>query len=202
MRKTILATAAATVLGLASPALLAQQAPVGAVVTANEPGNVAAMAIVQAAAKVVAIDPDSRAVTLLGPEGRRFNVVAGPEVKNFAQIAVGDEVVIEYIRALSLNVQKNSGIRERSEKVDGAHAVPGAKPAGVVGREVRIVADVIGVDAKKSTITLRGPDGNIVELDVQNPDHFKVVKVGDQVEANFVESVAIAVQPMARKGGQ
>jgi hypothetical protein len=80
--------------------------------------------------------------------------------------------------------------------------VPDAKPAGVVGRELRIVADVIGVDANKSTITLRGPDGNTVELDVRNPDHFKVVKVGDQVEANFVESVAIAVQPMARGDGK
>jgi hypothetical protein len=202
MRKIIFATTVATVLGLASPALLAQQAPVGAVVTANQPGNVAAMEAVQAAAKVVHIDADSRTVTLLGPEGRRFNVVAGPEVRNFAQIAVGDEVVIEYIRALSLHVQKNNGFRERSEQVGGATAVPGAKPAGVVGRELRIVADVIGVDANKSTITLRGPDGNTVELDVRNPDHFKVVKVGDQVEANFVESVAIAVQPMARKGGQ
>jgi hypothetical protein len=202
MRKIILATTVATVLGLASPALLAQQAPVGAVVTANQPGNVAAMEAVQAAAKVVHIDADSRTVTLLGPEGRRFNVVAGPEVRNFAQIAVGDEVVIEYIRALSLHVQKNNGFRERSEQVGGATAVPGAKPAGVVGRELRIVADVIGVDANKSTITLRGPDGNTVELDVRNPDHFKVVKVGDQVEANFVESVAIAVQPMARGDGK
>lgn len=202
MRKTILAAALASVLGLASSAVIAQQSPVGVVASANQPGNVAAMEAVQAAAKVVAIDAASRTVTLVGPEGRRFNVVAGPEVKNFAQIAVGDEVVIEYIRALSLHVQKNSGFRERSEQVGGARAAPGAKPAGVVGREVRIVADVIGVDAKKSTITLRGPEGNIVELDVKNPDHFKVVKVGDQVEANFVESVAIAVQPVARKGGK
>ena len=202
MRKTILATAAATVLGLASPALFAQQAPGGVLATSNQPGHVAAMETVQAAAKVVAIDAASRTVTLLGSEGRRFNVVAGPEVTNFAQVAVGDEVVIEYIRALSLDVQKKSGFRERSEQIGGARAVPGAKPAGVVGHEVRIVADVIGVDTKKSTITLRGPDGNIVELDVKNLDHFKVVKVGDQVEANFVESVAIAVQPMARKGGE
>jgi hypothetical protein len=200
MRKQVFA--ASLLLSLLSTTVLAQQAPVGVVATANQPGNVAAMEAVQAAAKVVAIDAASRTVTLVGPEGRRFNVIAGPEVKNFAQIVVGDEVVIEYIRAISLHVQKNTGFRERSEQAGGARAVPGAKPAGVVGREVRIVADVIGVDAKKSTITLRGPEGNIVELDVKNPDHFKVVKVGDQVEANFVESVAIAVRPMARKGGK
>jgi hypothetical protein len=34
---------------------------------------------------------------------------------------------------------------------------------------------------------------------VKNPEHFKVVKVGDQVEANYVESVAISVQPMGKK---
>lgn len=180
----------------------AQQAPVGVAATASEPGKVAMMAAVQASAKVTAIDKGTRTVTLKGPEGRIFNVIAGDEVRNFAQIAVGDEVVVEYIKAISLRVQKNSGFRESSEQVDAARTVPGAKPGAAVGREVRVVADVIAVDPKKSTITLRGPKGNVVELDVQNPDHFKVVKVGDQVEADYVESVAISVQPVAKKSAK
>lgn len=41
-----------------------------------------------------------------------------------------------------------------------------------------------------------------MELDVRNPDHFKVVKTGDQVEVDYVEAVAMTVQPGRRKGAK
>jgi hypothetical protein len=39
-------------------------------------------------------------------------------------------------------------------------------------------------------------------LDVQNPDHFKVVKVGDEVEVVYTEAVAISVEPAPKKVGK
>ena len=51
------------------------------------------------------------------------------------------------------------------------------------------------MDPKKGTITLKGPQGNVVELPVQNPAQFKVVKKGDQVEATYTQAVALAVEP-------
>ncbi len=197
MRKSLIA--ASLTLCFAALPVFAQQPPAAVVATTNQPGDVAVLEAVQAAARVTAIDKASRTVTLTGPEGRVFNVIAGPEVRNFGQIVVGDEVVVEYMRAVSLHVQKDSGFRERTEKTAGVRAAPGEKPGVGVGQEVRVVADVIGVNKKAGTITLRGPKGRIVDLDVKNPEHFKVVKVGDQVEANYIESVAISVQPMAKK---
>ena len=61
-------------------------------------------------------------------------------------------------------------------------------------REVTAIADVTAVDPKKSTITLKGPRGNVVTLDVKNPDQFKVVKVGDQVEVTYTEALALSVE--------
>jgi hypothetical protein len=58
---------------------------------------------------------------------------------------------------------------------------------------------VTAVNPKASTITLKGPRGNVVTLDVQNPDHFKVVKVGDEVLVNYTEAVAISVEPGPKK---
>lgn len=173
----------------------AQQAPVGAQISGSEPGKVAIAQGIKAAAVVTAIDKATRTVTLKGSEGRSFDVVAGDAVKNFAQIKVNDEVVVEYIRALTLEVKKGGGPRERVDSVDAVRAKPGAKPAGAVGRQVTIVADVIDVSPANKTITVKGPKGNIVELEVKNPDHFKVVKKGDQIEANYVEAVALSVEP-------
>lgn len=192
----------ALMLPLLPTSLLAQQAPIGIVSTTDTPGKVSAVEAVQAAARVEAIDAATRSVTLIGEEGRRFGVVAGPDVRNFEQIKVGDEVVIEYIRATSLQVRKSTGVRELSEQTAGERAQPGDKPAGAIGRQVTVVADVIALDRTKSTITLRGPERNVIELDVRNPEHFDVVKVGDQVEANFIESVAISVNATAATQGR
>ncbi len=39
-------------------------------------------------------------------------------------------------------------------------------------------------------------------LDVQNPDQFKVVKKGDQVEVTYTEAIALSRRAGAEAGGQ
>lgn len=193
MRNLTKATLTALLL-VAAPAM-AQQAPVGAKITENAPGKVAMAEGVKVSALVTAIDKATRTVTLKGPQGNSFDVVAGDAVKNFAQIKVNDEVVVEYVRALTLEVKKSNGPASRTDSADAVRAKPGQKPAGAVGRQVTIVADVIDVNPAAKTITVKGPKGNAVELEVKNPDHFKVVKKGDQIEANYVEAAALSVEP-------
>jgi len=173
----------------------AQQAPVGGQITSQAPGKVGVAQGVKVTALVTAIDKATRTVTLKGPQGNSFDVVAGDAVKNFDKIKVNDEIVVEYMRALTIEVKKSSGPASRVDSADAVRSKPGEKPAGAVGRQVTIVADVIDVNPANKTITVKGPKGNIVELDVKNPDHFKVVKKGDQIEANYVEAVALSLEP-------
>jgi hypothetical protein len=187
------------ILAVAAGSAWAQQAPAGAKVTASTPGKAAAVATVKASAVVTAIDPATRAFTLKSADGRTVDLVAGDEVKNYAQVKVGDEVVVEYVRAITLELRKGGGIRERAERTDAVRAEPGGKPGVAAGRRVTVVADVMDVNAAKKTMTLKGPKGNVVELDVRNPDHFKVVKKGDQVEVDYIEALAVTVQPSRKK---
>lgn len=78
-------------------------------------------------------------------------------------------------------------------------SLPGFRPArgelqGKLTRTVNVVAEVMAVDPVKQTITLRGPK-RTVTLPVQNPDHFKVVKVGDHVEATYARALALSLEP-------
>ena len=57
-----------------------------------------------------------------------------------------------------------------------------------------IVADVVGVDAAKQTVTLRGPK-RTVDLRIPDPEQFKRVAKGDQVEATYTQAVAVVVEP-------
>ena len=190
---------AAIAMSVLSTPLWAQQAPTGGTVVASEPGKAAVMETVKVTAGVAAIDKATRTVTLKTAKGKMLDVVAGPEVKNFDQIKVGDQLVVQYAQALTLEVKKGGGVREITQDSGAVKAKPGDKPAVAGAREVTIVADVIAVDPKKMTITVKGPRGRVVDLKVKNPEHFKVVKKGDQIEAVYVEAMAINIEPAPKK---
>jgi hypothetical protein len=60
---------------------------------------------------------------------------------------VGDQVAAEYIEALTLELKKGGGKPVGVAEQTGAMgAKPGERPAGVAGRQVKIVADVIDVN--------------------------------------------------------
>ena len=201
MRKSTMITGMLALSVFALPGY-AQQAPTGAAVVASEPGKAVVVQTIKASAVVTAIDKATRTVTLKGAKGNSFDLVAGDEVKNFDQVKVGDEVAVEYVRALTLELKKGGAPAGRTETADAVRAKQGQKPGGAVGRQVTIMADVVDVNPKNKTITLKGPKGNEVELDVQNPEQFKVVKKGDKVEAVYTEALAIAVTPAAKKGAK
>jgi hypothetical protein len=162
----------------------------------SEPGKVHVQQTVNMSARVVGIDRAGRIVTLKGSEGNTVDVVCGDEVRNFDQIKLGDQVTTRYVESLYLELKKTqAGVRESVEREGGARAKLGERPAGLAVRELVVLADVVGVDPDKKTISLKMPRGNVVVLPVQNPDQFKVVKKGDQVEATYTQAFAVSVDP-------
>jgi hypothetical protein len=191
MRSLVLSAAMAALSALALPAY----AQTSTVTTASAPGKGAIAETITVQATITAIDKKTRDVTLKGPQGNLVTVTAGPEVKNFDQMKVGDNVNVEYAEALTLELKKGGGlIVQRTEQSGGVRAKPGEKPGGAVGRQVKIVADVIDLDPAKQTIKLKGPK-QTVDLHIADPEQFKRVAKGDQVEATYTQAVAIAVTP-------
>ena len=94
------------------------------------PGKAAAVETVKMTATITAIDKATRDVTLKGPQGNEVVLTAGPEVKNFDKLKVGDQVNLDYIEALTLELKKGGGMPvARTEKAGAAGAKPGDSPA-------------------------------------------------------------------------
>ena len=174
-------------------------AQTGGVVAGTAPGKAGVAQTVKVTATITAIDKATRDVTLKGPQGNEVTVTAGPEVKNFDNMKVGDQVNAQYVEGLTLELKKGGGMTvSRSDQGGVLESKPGQKPGGVAGRQVTIVADVVDVDPAKQSITLRGPQ-RTVELVVSDPAQFKLIAKGDQVEAKYTQALAIAVEPVAKK---
>jgi len=192
----------ALVTGASVPAFAQKPAATGGTVMETSPGKGTVASVVKVTASVEAIDAAKRTITLKGPEGNVVTITAGPEVKNFDQIKVGDFLVVRYVEALSLELKKGgTALRQRTDRDMGVAAKPGERPAGAVGTQTTVVADVIAVDPKKQVVTLRGPE-RTVDLKLRDPEQFKLVKVGDQVEATFTEAAAISVEPAPKPAGK
>jgi hypothetical protein len=178
----------------------AQQPPKGAVVTATSPGKGTVAAAVEVRARVVGIDKATRTVDLRRSNGQVVSIVAGDEVKNFNQIKLGDDVVVQYVRALSLTLMK-SGSKQTSidQKTDAVRSKPGEQPGVAAGRQVQVVANVVAVNKKTMTVTLKGPRGNEVDLVLEDPKQLELVKKGDQVNAVYTEAVAISLEAAPAK---
>jgi Cu/Ag efflux protein CusF len=143
---------------------------------------------------ITRIEKEARLVTLKNAAGDTLSVECGPEVKNFDKLKVGDKVDLQYLEALTLELKKGGGmIVARTEQAGAASAKPGEKPAAGAGRQVTIVADVVALDPAKQIVTLKGPQ-RTVDLRIPDPEQFKRIAKGDQVEAKYTQAVALTVE--------
>jgi hypothetical protein len=196
MRMILVPLAIAALSALPAAAQITKPDARGDVVTTSVPGKASAVAAAELSAQVVSIDKKTRTLSLKGPKGKVVDVVAGDDVRNFDQIKVGDFLVVRYLQSLALELQKaKTGMSGISTTETAVKAEPGQRPAVAGGREVSAIAKVTAVDEKAKTISLQGPRGNVVSLDVQNPEQFKVVKVGDEVLVTYTEAVAVSIEP-------
>ena len=153
----------------------------------------------QIVATVEEVDAAKGHVTLKGPNGHVVPLTVGPEVRNLGQVKVGDKVRVRYAEALSLTLKKEGKeLPSAKGKSETMRAPLGATPAGAVGEQITVVADVIAVDTKTHQVTLKGPN-RTVDMYVEDPEQLKLIKVGDQVEAVYTQAVAVAVEPVAAK---
>jgi Cu/Ag efflux protein CusF len=195
--------AAALALGACTGAIAQQPAANTSSGAAVGPGQAVMADVVKTTATVVAIDSGTRAVTLKRQDGKVITITAGDEVRNFAQLKVGDRVEAEYGRALALELRKGSGTKSNASETAATLAAPqGQKPAGAAVREVTVLADVVAVDVAAKVVTLRGPAGNQIDLQVRDPAQLANIKKGDQVQAVYTESFAIKVSAAPAKEGE
>jgi len=68
------------------------------------------------------------------------------------------------------------------------------KPAGGAGDAVQIRGTVAAVDKADGTVTLKGPRGRTITIEVRDPQKLEAIKVGDPVVATYVEAVAFRVE--------
>ena len=194
------ATCLAASLTLAAPAVLAQTqaAPSSNGSSANAVlGPVGAVDATTLNGKVTAIDKSARSVTVQGDKGETISLYIGPNISNFDNLKVGDQVAARYTEAVALAIAKggSSDIRTKVE-ADAARMAPqGGKPGMSAMKRTTVTANVVAVDREHGRVKLKGIGPTPVTFRVQDRKTLSQLKPDDQVVISYEQAAAIAIAP-------
>jgi len=182
--------------GCASSKATAPAAPPA--VSARPPGGKLSERVVTATARVKSLDLAQRMVTLERADGSLVTFHADEQVRNLAQVRVGDVVRATYYESIAFAVQRHGEGKLGASVAEGAtRAQPGEKPGAAGARVTTITARITAIDKAAGTVTLEGPGGHTTTVAARDPSNLDLVQVGDLVDIMLTEAVGIAVE--ARK---
>lgn len=164
-------------------------------------GPVVSVETVSIRGKVIAIDPAKRQVVVRGNQGHMATMYVGPNVRNFENLKLGDQVTMRYTEALALAIAKGGTesqlgeIRTKVEADAARQAAPGGKPGVAAMERATLVANVFQIDRERGVVTLRGTDGVPVDIKVPDKSALDQLKLNDQVVIGYRQSAALSIEP-------
>jgi hypothetical protein len=116
-------------------------------------------------------------------------------VKRFDELNVGDKVKLTYYESLVLQVRKPGGPAPTSGDQAKATKSTGA-PGVTIARQQTTTVEVLAIDQKLPSITVKTADGRTVTRKVQDPKNLEGVKVGDKIDITYTQAAILAVEPL------
>ena len=194
LKPTVLALLTAALQAFSSCSTETKEA--GAGFTAIQPG-VPGGVIVQTykqTATVTGIDKATRKVTLVTKDGSKSTVKCGPEVANFDQIEVGDQVKATVTEQLVVFARKAGEPAGDGAAAAATLAPLGAKPGGLLVNTEEVTAKVKSIDVKHQKATLLFPDGTSHTFKVRPDVDLTKHTAGEDVVFRATEAVAVSVE--------
>jgi len=150
--------------------------------------------------KITRIEKDSRLVTLQHGQGDTIQVVCGPEVKNFDQLAVGDNVTTTYKEDLSIRIDPTGSFSESTEH-SSTSARKGGSPAAQFWEKREVSARISAINKSAGTATIETRHGEKFSVIPDAPENLDKVQVGNFVVVTQTTNRAISVtKPGKAKG--
>jgi Cu/Ag efflux protein CusF len=161
---------------------LAKQTTVGAAGTAT------------ATATIQVIDSTNRLVTLKFADGTVNTVWAGPEVRRFDELKVGDKVTFRYQEAAVVEVKKPGEASSGPSAQAGIARSTGPKPGGAIAEQVKATVTVEAIDFGVPSIAVKTDDGSRISYKVEDKKNLEGVKPGDRIEITYTRALMITVE--------
>jgi hypothetical protein len=140
-------------------------------------------------ARITAIDPAARTVTLVGANGNEVTLSAGPGDK-LEMLHGGDKVTAQYYHSVAFDVVPSKPGNQApvsDQSLEQAVTRGGTAPGGTAVRVIKIQATVVGIDLSAQNLDVVNPSGGgVYTIHVTDPERvakLSTLKVGDTITA-------------------
>ena len=154
-------------------------------------------------AEIVAIDLETKEVTLVGPQGQHVTIVAQEKVVKISDLQVGDRVAAEYLASLHGEVREPTADELANPWVvleDGVIDQNPAHPAVGAARQVRAVCSIEAFDAEAGFVMIKDSRGKMHTIGGIPAAKFEGVSLGEDMVVVYTEALAIAMQKIPQAG--
>jgi hypothetical protein len=152
-------------------------------------------------AKISALNPQTRAVTLAGASGHQVSLTAGPNVR-LEMLKVGDQVNAKYYRSVAFMVappQGGNSAPVSNDQTTQLTAQPVQAPGGVGVQLTQRSGTVVGIDLASNSVDMVNPSGGgVYTMHVTDPARAAMLgslQVGDTVTAVVSQALAVSIVP-------
>jgi len=143
---------------------------------------------------IEAIDAATRTVTIKKADGTVVSTVAGPDIKRFAELKVGDKVTARFYESVIIRLQR-PGEPEVASTSKATTPSEQVLPGGTRAKQMTITATITAIDMNVPSVSFTGPGGLKYTSKVLDKEALAKVKVGDKFDIVWTEAVMVSVEP-------
>jgi Cu/Ag efflux protein CusF len=158
------------------------------------PTSTSSSATAQLTAKIIAIDYNSRNVTLQDDRGNTRSFTLGPDVTRFNNLKVGDTVTFTYKESVAVAIVEAGTAMPATAASPSVTKYAGSKPGGEISQTQTTTVTIQAIDTSKPSITVKTQDGRVLSFLVQDPKNLNGVKVGDVVQVTYTQALVVTVK--------
>ena len=145
---------------------------------------------------IVAIDQGNRTITVKGKDGYTETVYAGPDVKRFNELKVGDKVTVRYHESVVFAVRKpGEAVPAAAGGETKVTRNTGPTPGATVSRQLTATVTIHAIDLSIPSVTIKSEDGAVSSFKVEDKKNLEGFKVGDKVQITYTQAYAVGVEP-------
>lgn len=149
---------------------------------------------------VTAVNPETREITLMSPDGGLMTITAGEEVERFNEIAVDDVIEFDYYTYIKAEFREPTE-EEKAEPVqmlvEAGKATEEVAPAGAVGAVVKAVVTIEALNRPLMLATVSGPNGNYVSIPMEDAEFMTKLRIGQVFILTYAEAMAVSLEKVS-----
>jgi hypothetical protein len=139
--------------------------------------------------RVVAVNPETRLMTIRTPDDKFEVLHVPPEVSRLDRVRIGNQVQVTEVTTALIEVQRGRDAGAMGMLSSGsADRAPGSLPAGTLRNTIRLYGQIVGVDSAAGTVQIKGARDTHT-FEVADKGLLGQLKVGDGVIATIRETL-------------